>query len=150
VENWNEGFPSCAKQVKETAAVMDGHCKQTPRPCEEQRAQLEALAANQQKLDPAMQRIPLLNREQSEAQRELKELEPRLFFAPKLPACVLLSIVGQLGQRVGGAACVKREWRGSVEAKASGMHKRNDDDGGAPCDFRCLHLWAWTPRRGTA
>jgi len=37
--------------------------------------------------------IPLLKHEQSEDQRELNELEPRLFFAPKLPAGVRLSIV---------------------------------------------------------
>jgi hypothetical protein len=66
-------------------------------------------------LDAARQRIPVLKRQQSEVQRELKEPEPRLFFAPKLPACVLLSIVGQLGKRTSErAACVNREWQGSA------------------------------------
>jgi len=41
------------------------------------------------------QRISVLKGEQSEAQREVKALEP------KLPACVLLSIVGQLRKRTG-------------------------------------------------
>ena len=58
------------------------------------------------------------------AQRALNKLEPLLFFAPKLPACALLSIVGQLEKRTGErAACVKRMWRGSVEtAKRLGMY----------------------------
>jgi hypothetical protein len=43
-------------------------------------------------------------------QRELKDLEPRLSFSPKLPTSVLLSILGQLGKKAGErAACVKRE-----------------------------------------
>ena len=54
--------------------------------------------------------------EESGVQRQLKAHLPRLFFAPKLPACVLLSVVGQLRKRAAErAACVKREWRGSVE-----------------------------------
>ena len=62
--------------------------------------------------------------EESAVQRQLMALQPRLFFAPKLPTCVLLSIVGQVGKRTGErAACVKREWRGSVEAaKGLGMY----------------------------
>ena len=123
-KNSNEAFHSCTKQIKDAAAVI-ATAEEDVAALEEERAKLEAeLAANQHKLDAARQRIPLLNREQSEAQRELNELEPRLFFAPKLPACVLLSIVGQLGRRTGQrAACVCREWRGSVAmAKGLGMY----------------------------
>jgi hypothetical protein len=58
------------------------------------------------------------------AQSELKKLEARLSFSPKLPTSVLLSILamGQLGRKAGErAACVKREWRDVVgTAKALG------------------------------
>jgi len=40
-------------------------------------------------------------------QRELKDLEPRLSFSPKLPASMLPSIVGQLGKKAGERAA----WR---------------------------------------
>ena len=45
---------------------------------------------------------------------------------PQLPDSVLVSILGQLGKRVAGrAACVKREWRQTVEtARALGMYAR--------------------------
>jgi len=109
-KNSSEVFHSCTKRIKNTAVWIAS--------AEEDVAALEA------ELDAARQRIPVLKCEQSEAQRELKELEPRLFFAPKLPSCVLLSIVGQLRKRAGeSAACVSREWRGSVEmAKGLGMY----------------------------
>ena len=92
---------------------------------EGQRAHLEAqLVTNQQELDAARQRTAVLNKERSEAERELKELEARLFFSPKLPACVRLSIMGELRKRTAErAACVCREWRRSVEtAKGLGMY----------------------------
>jgi len=54
-------------------------------------AQEGQLAQIQTELDAARQRIPVLKHEQTAAQRKLKELEARLFFAPKLPAWVLLS-----------------------------------------------------------
>jgi len=121
----NEAFHSRTKQIKDTAAGI-ASAEDAVAALEQERAQLEtSLAANQQKLIDQRWHIPGLKRKEREAQAKLKELEPRLFFAPKLPACVLLSIVGQLGKQAGQrAACVKREWRGSVEtAKALGMYK---------------------------
>ena len=124
-KNSNEAFHSCTKQIKDAAAVI-ATAEENVAALEEERAKLEAeLAANQHKLDAARQRIPFLNREQSEAQRKLNELEPRLFFAPKLPACVLLSIVGQVGRMTGErAACVNREWEGSAPT-ATGLGTDN-------------------------
>jgi len=117
-KNSNVAFHSCSKQVQETAVGL-ASAEEDVAALEDQLTQIQA------ELDAARQRLPILKREQTEAQRKLDNLEPRLFFAPKLPACVLLSIMGQLGKRVGGrAACVKREWQGSVEtAKALGMYK---------------------------
>ena len=69
---------------------------------EQERAQLEtSLAANQQKLIDQRWHIPGLKRKEREAQAKLKELEPRLFFAPKLPACnkFLLSVGRQYARR---------------------------------------------------
>jgi len=117
-KNSNKAFHSCIKQIEDTAVGIAS--------AEEDIAALEGqLAQIQMELDAARQRIPVLKHEQTTAQRELKELEPRLFFAPKLPSCVLLSIVGQLGKRTGQrTACVKREWRDSVvAAKGLGMCK---------------------------
>ena len=46
----------------------------------------------------------------AKTQADLKKLERRLSFSPKLPTSVLLSILGQLGKKAGEcAACVKRE-----------------------------------------
>jgi len=115
-KNSNDAFHSCTEQIKETAAGITS-AEENVAALEKERAKLEAaLANNQHKLDAARQRIPVLRGEHSEAQRELKALEPRLFFEPKLPACVLLSIVGQVRKKAGQrAACVKREWQSSVE-----------------------------------
>jgi len=49
--------------------------------------------------------------EELEAQARLKELEPRLFFAPKLPACVLLSIVASWGSGAAKGELFTLEWR---------------------------------------
>jgi len=40
-------------------------------------------------------------RRQRDSQKELKDLEPRLSFSPKLPTSVLLSILGQIWKRAG-------------------------------------------------
>jgi len=55
----------------------------------------------------------------AELAAEGEELEPRLFFAPKLPACVLLPIVGQLRKRIGEraacvCACLESAWSGGA------------------------------------
>ena len=83
------------------------------------------IAQREAELKIAMQTLTEAKRRQSATQRELKDLEPRLSFSPKLPTSVLLSILGQLGKKAGErAACVKREWRSVVEtAKALGMYK---------------------------
>ena len=76
-KNSNKAFHSCIKQIKDTAVGIAS--------AEEDIAALEGqLAQIQTELDAARQRIPVLKHEQTAAQRELKELEPRLFFAPKL------------------------------------------------------------------
>ena len=110
--NSNQAFRSCTKQLKDAAVRIAAAEKKVAAARRrrnfcfrtEERAFLEAmLASSQQELD-------VLKREYSEVQHRLDKLEPRLFFAPKLPACVLLSILGQLGMRIcERSACVKRE-----------------------------------------
>jgi len=78
MKNSNEACHSCAKQIKDTAAAGIASAEADVAALEDQLAEIKA------ELDAARHRIPVLKREQSEAQRELKELEPRLFFAPKL------------------------------------------------------------------
>jgi len=83
-KNSNKAFHSCIKQIEDTAVGIAS--------AEEDIAALEGqLAQIQTELDAARQRIPVLKHEQTAAQRKLKQLEARLFFAPKLPAWVLLS-----------------------------------------------------------
>ena len=61
----------------------------------------------------------------AKTQADLKKLERRLSFSPKLPTSVLLSILGQLRKQAGKrAACVKREWTVTVRtAKEMGMYR---------------------------
>ena len=116
-KNSNEAFHSLSAKAATTAQARA-----------EKQVQLkdaqEAAKLAQAEVERLTLELAAAKSEEREAQAKLKELEPRLFFAPKLPACVLLSIVGQVGKRTGErAACVKREWRGSVEAaKALGMY----------------------------
>jgi len=106
----NEDYHTLAARAASDASLITGK--------EEEIAQLEAqLTAAKQTLTEAQHR-------QTKTQLELKDLEPRLSFSPKLPTSVLLSILGQVGKKAGErAACVKQEWRDVVEtAKAMGMY----------------------------
>jgi len=74
----------------------------------------------------AREELAVAKTEAWSAQSELKKLEPRLSFPPKLPTSVLLSILGQLGKKAGQrrALCVKREWRDVAgTAKALGLYR---------------------------
>ena len=83
--NSNQAYHAYTKRATEAAAGIDK--------AEKDVAWFEA------QLTAAKERLANHRHEQSEAQRLLKELERRLFFAPKLPGCVLLSILGQLGKK---------------------------------------------------
>ena len=93
----NQAYHTYTQRATEAAAGIDEAARKI--------AELEA------QLAAAKERLANHRHEQSEAQQLLTELEPRLYFAPKLPGCVLLSILGQLGKKAGQrAACVQREW----------------------------------------
>jgi len=93
-------------------------------------AQRQALTCHQNTIDSLVKQLEkekqlclLSSKHLATCEAELVVIQPRLSFAPKLPAAVLSSIVSKLRRRVAGrAACVRREWQSAVEtASALGM-----------------------------